>query len=355
MVYVKLKVSYADGSQLSDTEDAYPIENFGKALFDQVDFYLGSANITTANNLYAYQAFFEDMLFRYKSSIDNGSMNAKDDTNRRHRIEKSKQVDLFFRLHVSLCSQSRLMINNVPITIRMIRGKDNFVMVDSDKTSKNFAIKISDLSLHIKRCRIFPDVVLGLTKALDSTPINYFVTRNEVKHFSVSKGLSTISFENVFNGMIPRRMLVGFIEDSALNGSVNQEPFHFKHNKLSNIAAFVDGIQYPSLSYSPDYTNSLYIHEFLSIYRYFNQDEGLPQIDIDYDDYTTKRCFYAFDLSPDGSVGAETGVLSLVKRGTVKIDVKFSEALSEALHLIVFAQFDNVISIDKFRNVTTDY
>ena len=280
-------------------------------------------------------------------------MNEGDKDNRRNRIGKSVSCDLFFRLHVSLCSQNKLLINGMPISIRMIRGNDNFPMYSSK--GKKFLIKFQDLAIYIKRCRIYPDVQLGVTNALQSTPINYFVTRNEVKQFSISKDLIAASFENVFTGALPRRLLIAFIDDSGFNGSSKSEPYLFTNYLITHIASYVDGVQYPSVSYEPDFQNSLYMREFVNVYRFFNQDEGIPQANIEYGKYIDEQCVFAFDLSPDGSVGSETGTLSLLRRGSVKIEVKFQASASSALHMLVFAQFDNVISVDKYRNVSTDY
>ena len=53
-----------------------------------------------------------------------------------------------------------------------------------------------------------------------------------------------------------------------------------------------------------------------------NQDEGIPQLDLSYKDY--KNCvLFAFDYTADGSMGSESGTLSLVKRGNIRVEVRF--------------------------------
>jgi len=64
---------------------------------------------------------------------------------------------------------------------------------------------------------------------------------------------------------------------------------------------------------------------------------------------------YAFDLSPDGTLGAESGTLNLMKRGNIKLEMKFKAALKKAIHMLVLGQFDNLIEIDAARNVKLDY
>ena len=74
MIYVKAKIVNSDGSNLTATNKVYPIISFGHGLFEQVDFYLGGININQANNLYNYQAFLEELLYRHLNKADAGVM-----------------------------------------------------------------------------------------------------------------------------------------------------------------------------------------------------------------------------------------------------------------------------------------
>jgi hypothetical protein len=62
----------------------------------------------------------------------------------------------------------------------------------------------------------------------------------------------------------------------------------------------------------------------------------------------------AFDLTPDLSANCSTH-WNLVKNGSLRVEVGFTRALTETINCIVYAEFDNVIEIDKNRNVIVDY
>ena len=111
----------------------------------------------------------------------------------------------------------------------------------------------------------------------------------------------------------------------------------------------------PSIPYSPNFNSNYYMREFINLYRFFGQDEGVPQLNLSYDEYGKRCTLFAFDLSPDGSIGAENGTLSLIKRGNIRLDIKFSDKLFQSVKVIVFAQFENLLIIDKDRNVSLDY
>ena len=78
------------------------------------------------------------------------------------------------------------------------------------------------------------------------------------------------------------------------------------------------------------------------------KDEG---IDITRMDYSNGYTLYAFDLTPDL---AEGGHFNLLRQGNVRLELKFGAALVETVNVIVYAEFENIIEIDKQRNIIFD-
>ena len=79
------------------------------------------------------------------------------------------------------------------------------------------------------------------------------------------------------------------------------------------------------------------------------KDEGN---DIERNDFPGGYAIYAFDLTPDL---AEEGHLNLARDGTVRVDMKFANALANTINVIAYAEFENIIEIDRNRNVLFDY
>ena len=66
-------------------------------------------------------------------------------------------------------------------------------------------------------------------------------------------------------------------------------------------------------------------------------------INITYDSFKHMP-FFAFNFSPDLSHGCGTnGHVNLVKRGSLRLHLKFSKLLPENANLIVLCKFDNLI------------
>ena len=80
-----------------------------------------------------------------------------------------------------------------------------------------------------------------------------------------------------------------------------------------------------------------------------NRDEGNF---ISREDYANGYALYAFDLTADF---AEDDHFNLVKHGSVRLAMKFSEALPHTVSVIAYAEFDNIIEIDRDRNLLLDF
>jgi hypothetical protein len=50
-----------------------------------------------------------------------------------------------------------------------------------------------------------------------------------------------------------------------------------------------------------------------------------------------------------------TTILKEVKQGNLRVEIHFAEALTATINVIMYAEFDNVIEIDRNRQVLFDY
>jgi hypothetical protein len=103
---------------------------------------------------------------------------------------------------------------------------------------------------------------------------------------------------------------------------------------------------------SLDFANKQYITSFMSLFNATgkeNRDEGN---DIDRPDFADEYALYAFDLSPDLS---ENDHFNLARQGTVRVDLKFALALPHTVTVVTYAKFENIIQIDRNRNVVFDF
>ena len=147
--------------------------------------------------------------------------------------------------------------------------------------------------------------------------------------------------------------MIGFVDNDAYNGVIGKKPFNFKHNNINFIALYKDGEQIPSRPLQPDFAGRRSIRSFLSLYtetRQYYLDEG---IDFTKDDFKGGNVLFAFDLRPDLESCGEN--FELVNNGNLRLEVHFAQALPATVNTVIYAEFDNLLQIDKSRNVVFDY
>ncbi|XP_053210233.1 uncharacterized protein F54H12.2-like [Panonychus citri] len=348
MLHMNINILKGDSKVVNTTNLVKLVSNFGNALFEQIDLFLGSTNTSLANNMYHYQAYIEDLLYRYPTNIDESFI--KNAT----IVSEDKTYELYYRLHLPLCLQDKLLINGIPLVFRFTRSQSTFPLIrmkDGDK--ENYSIHISNFTLHLTRVKLFPDAHATIIHTLETHPAKYFITRADTKSFTIPSGVSTMTIENLFVGQLPKRIIIGCVKEEALNGDINHNPFNFENFNINHICLNIDGVIYPSIPYKPDFNKGNCMREYLSLYKALNQDEGIPQIELTYEQYKNGNVLFAFDIG--GPLGAESGVLSLIKRGKIRLEIRFDKSITSSIKAIVFGQFDNLITIDKDRQVTIDY
>lgn len=365
-LHVQAKILKSNGEAFTDADRCAPINYLLNTMFSECHMSLNDRQISSENN-YAYKAYIQSILFHPESSQKNllsAGLFEKDTAGkfddvrlieagenkglkkRWNRVQNGKVFDMCGILHTDLGTQSKLLINGTSIRIKLLKAKNEFALLSS---AGNYNLQIENVSLYVRKCEISSSILVAHEKALEESLVQMPFTRIEIKTFTLSSGLKSITIPNAVNGALPTRMVLGLVSNSAYAGNLTKNPFNFKNYKLNHISLSENGIQIPSTAYTPDYDKDLFARNYLSLFT----DLGQHKTNVPFNEYKESTCLYVFDLTQDFS--ASDPFSNVTRSGDISIHLKFNEDLSETVTLIVYMEMQSLIEIDKSRNIFTDF
>ncbi|XP_046468112.1 uncharacterized protein F54H12.2-like [Neodiprion pinetum] len=332
-----------------------------------------AGEVSPANNSYAYRAYIETLL-NYappakKSHLSSALWYDSEDgvsdvydadavdadrgfIERKRIMSNARTVDLIGHLHGDVFNQDKFLINGVELRLRLVRSRDSFCIMEAENRHR---LHILETSLLVRRMKISPGILLAHARTLAKGTAKYPVTRVEVKSFTIHAGVQAETLNNVILGQLPKRVIIGFVSNKAFKGDRQCNPFNFQNYSLNFLSLYVDGVQVPSkplqMSFGKD---DLYVDAYHTLFsgtwiHFLNEGNC-----IDRQQFAKGNCLLAFDLTPDLSANC-TSHWSLIKHGTLRVEVRFDDALKETVNCLVYAEFDNLIEVDAARQVITDF
>ena len=187
---------------------------------------------------------------------------------------------------------------------------------------------------------------------IGKVPAKYPIRRISMSKVHITSGRKTVPTTPIFEGQIPRRVIVGFVKSDTYFGDYKKSPFHFAHSNVQEISIHAGGQVYPREPLKMDFSNNHYTRPYLFFFDALGLGEENKSNSIGYEEYKKAMCLFAFDLTP---VHCDANNWELIKEGTTIVHCEFSESVPINLEMIIYAEFDNVCMIDHNRNVYFDY
>lgn len=361
---LKARIKCENGTVLAGDKEVGPVNGWMHALFKEIVVTLNGVNFTIFN--YAYKADIENRLsfgkgtkktqlgsiLWYKDTVDMEDLTTNTGfVARRALTLKSKTVDMCGKLNLDINNQDKYLPNGVDMDVKLVRSSDDFSLMSDD--SEKFKVEIVDASLFIRRIKLFPEVQAAHIKAFEKSPAKYNIQRKTVKAYTLGMGGRSFAQENVYNGQLPKRLIIAMVDNKAYNGEQDKNPFNYKHYNLTSLSVCVDGKQVPSKPLRPDFANGQYARAYVNLFAAtgkFGEDEDNY---ITYADFANGDALFAFDLTPD--LSADSDVHTHLRRGNLRVELSFKENLTETVTLLTYGEFDNTILIDQHKNVMSDF
>lgn len=365
-LYVKARILKADGSTMAANEKTGIVNLPLQSMFSQMDVYLNNMLVSFNTNNYPWKAYLKTLLFSGKDELysqkqselfykDEGNINDANAYNggnaglvmRYAYTQQSKVFELEGNLMEDIFDTDKYLINGVDVYIKLFRSSAPFVIISANSTPA-YKIELLDVVYKVAKVRVDPGVLLNHSKQIETTPVKYTLTRNELKMNTIPKGSTEFYWDNIFPQAIPDRIVVGLVDQKAVNGDYTTNPFNFEHMGLTYVGIYINGESVPGRPLKTDFSAGLYSDAFVRLFEAsgkWSNDAGLI---ISRDDFGKGYSLFVFTVDPCG-FGDE--YLNLIRRGNTRLELKFKQATRKAVNAIVFATFSSLLEIDKSRDI----
>lgn len=135
-------------------------------------------------------------------------------------------------LHVDVFNQDKFLLNGLEMKINLTRSKNEFCLMDATEAGE-YKIHVLEATLIIRRVKLNPNVMIAHAKALTKTTAKYPLTRVEVKSFLLSAGILGNCIDNIVIGTLPKRVIIGFVDNRGFNGNRQYNPYNFHHFNMN--------------------------------------------------------------------------------------------------------------------------
>jgi len=377
LLYLKFKVNLKkkDGTDVdeSDWANVAPVSYLLHSMFRQIDLEIAGKSITLSPQTYAYKSRFEfDLGFTNDAKISHlTAAGAYNDTDEKTTISESrskiimpnpvtkdgtgKSVELMGKLHLDMAFQPRALLGGTALKLTLVPNDPKFYLMNK---SQNILpqIEFESIIFYAHRSKLNDSVVEAHNLALTKTNAKYPICRSMVKAFNINSGNIDVSIDNALNGQLPRRVFLAMVTNDAFNGNYSKNPFNFEHFDLNHLAIYLDGEQHPLNAYKPDFEKQLFVREYMGLFEALNQLNTDSTLILSKEQYAAGNTIFGFNFAPDLADDCnKMGYANPVRTGNLRIDLKFSKALSETINVLLYCEFDNIVEITRERNAVTDY
>ena len=361
-ILVKAKILDDEGKAV--TEQPVTLANLGLvSCFKQCDLALNQKIISTniATN-YAYKGMI-DTLTKFSSGPketvlqnsmffkDSASANSKNVcspdyntgfTDRQRHTRNGQIITMVGGIMTDVCQMDRYILNGVNIDITLYQSGDSFRLLAAD--GKKYRLHIIDCQLRLCLVKLNTGIILAHSKQLEKRNALYPYLNSDLRVFNISKGAYQFRIDDIFNNLIPSRLIIAMVSSEAYSGAFAHSPYYFQSFNCRRINFGVDGESRPC---PPIQINS---NDCVQAYRTLFENVGnlssKEGCDISQFEYMGGNFLCIFDV--DSHHG---DYLNMKRTGHTSLEIDFSVPTPENVSIICYGSFPSMFQIDKARNV----
>ena len=365
-IYTRFKVKRKDGTALQDNEVVTTCNNFGYAMWNNLEISLGGQRVTENQTLYPWMSYIHcltKLSAKYRNTALRTSLWYEDiaglmDSNdfsdpdvpvnegavkRNAKIRKSDIVETYTRILPDFGIMKKLLPSFTDILIRFRPSDPSLCLIAGQNDAINpLTVEIQDAKLYTTRVFLTPQADNYYERLLSSKGFRYDLQRYVTRTKIVNTGEQNLEWTPVL-GRLPRRLYIFQLLQSSFHCNIKKNPFNLQSFGVKNMQVFVNERPLP--------TNVPAVMGTEEKARlYINSLHTFDKFAITLDQFIAGYFIIAVDLTADQS--AKASYLSTEKQGAVRINITYEKPQTEAIVVFCTYEEDVTLHLDKNRNPT---
>ena len=379
-LYVRITIQKEDGTPykifdeankllpIKERETGNPIDFILHSMWSSVDIKMNNNLVSESGTNYMYKALMETLLSYDENTKkiqlanegftgDSGDFTQinPDSPPYNHGLKICHKwfkdfvtVEFVGPLMADICNQDRLILPGVDVDIKLWPTRDEFQLI-THPVGLRCKLLIDEIYLNVCKVNVSPEVMMGHNAALEIADSIYPFAKTDICTFNIAEGNFGMNIEDIWQGEVPTRLVVGFVKSQAYNGDYHLNPFHFEHFDVSDIGFFVNGEGTPRPAYKLDIENGIYLQGLNSLYKITGKTMENSDIGITRETYQQGYTLIGFDVDPTTS--PDFRYVKKPCEGHTKLEIRFKKGLPTPVTVILYATFPENMTIDQARNV----
>ena len=264
---------------------------------------------------------------------------------RKTLVELSKVWSWGTSLHIDFLECPVPLPAGVNMVLKLHRNDDNFTLITDSSTE--FKIKLLALEVEFRRLEYMPAKISRDLELFENGQ-PYIMPFNKTKMSTrvIPAGRHSFSASDIYRGVLPQQMILGFVKHSAFNGNKKLNPYIFENLNIKSLVFKVNDVNYPATEYKPNWDKDDFAREYIAMHDQLGVRRLNSGIGITLNEFKKNCCFWVLDLSADLCNNAHTHI---THTGTIGIEITFHKEPTEAFQTLEYGVFHTALKIDKDR------
>lgn len=356
--FSSVEVRVNDTSTSSNTEN-YPYVSYLQKLFNtskQAENSLGALSMWKTDEPGKMNAFSEHI---YGTGADANKITTAGNQGAMQRFKYwASKDDCVVEGVVQLChpffnlSSYFVSFTNIDIVLHRNVKPEFYLMYNADVCPLKF--ELDSIKLKIRKVKLSSNIVESIEQMMmkESEPLSYKLLDAKVFTKTYAGFGTEIIEDNLFHGIVPDRILLGFVDNDAYTGKFTKNPFEFQNLSLKEVSITVNGQHFPVPPLQMDFDKGQVTETFYQLHDSLHSVNSANPPVISLEMFKNGFTVFGVDMSSDQH-GAQNHYQSSGQPANIRVGFRFKEGqANKNVTLIVYSEVNSRLNINHTRQVT---